>query len=129
MRVGSRPAFSLSKIQSKLGFFVYASDHMRFFQLLEEGSRIEAAFRRYFYRALPEQRKDSYEVLVCHAHVIRFFVCRALQFPPQGWIRLSIPHASITWIRILPDGSVILQWFGNCSHFPPKLVTVGLEDK
>jgi serine/threonine-protein phosphatase PGAM5 len=28
----------------------------------EDGSRIEAAFRKYFHRASPAQRNDSYEV-------------------------------------------------------------------
>ena len=42
----------------------------------QQGSRIEAAFCRYFHRAPPSQENDSYEILVCHANVIRYFVCR-----------------------------------------------------
>ena len=45
-------------------------------QFYEDGPRIEAAFRRYFHRADPDQEKDSYTILVCHANVIRYFVCR-----------------------------------------------------
>ena len=45
--------------------------------------RIEAAFRKYFHRAESSQKEDSYEIIVCHANVIRYFVCRALQFPPE----------------------------------------------
>ena len=30
----------------------------------------------------------------------RYFVCRALQFPPEAWLRISLKHASITWITI-----------------------------
>ena len=52
-----------------------------------DGSRIEAAFRKYFHRASPDQSKDSYELVVCHANVIRYFVCRALQLPPEAWLR------------------------------------------
>ena len=49
----------------------------------EEGARIEAGFRKYFHRADPSQKDNSAQVLVCHGNVIRYFVCRALQLPPQ----------------------------------------------
>ncbi|KAK3888712.1 hypothetical protein Pcinc_007246 [Petrolisthes cinctipes] len=55
-----------------------------------DGARIEAAFRKYVHRAPPSQEKDSYEIIVCHANVIRYFVCRALQVPPEAWLRLSL---------------------------------------
>uniref|UniRef100_A0A915ENP5 Serine/threonine-protein phosphatase PGAM5, mitochondrial n=1 Tax=Ditylenchus dipsaci TaxID=166011 RepID=A0A915ENP5_9BILA len=46
-----------------------------------EGARIEAAFRKHIHRASPKQKKDSNELYICHGNVIRYFVCRALQFP------------------------------------------------
>lgn len=52
-----------------------------------EGGRIEAGFRTHVHRADPKQDKDSYSVLVCHGNVIRYIVCRALQFPPEAWLR------------------------------------------
>ncbi|XP_043516742.1 serine/threonine-protein phosphatase PGAM5, mitochondrial-like [Frieseomelitta varia] len=85
-----------------------------------DGPRIEAAFRKYFHRADFSQEKDSYTILVCHANVIRYFVCRALQFPPESWLRLSLNHASITWITIYPDGIVKLLAFGDSGHLNPK---------
>lgn len=45
-------------------------------QYHEDGARIEAAFRHYIHRAHPKQKEDSYEIIVCHANVIRYFVCR-----------------------------------------------------
>ena len=62
-------------------FKFHVSDYFTFsFACLEEfyrdGARIEAAFRKYFHRAPPTQEKSSVEVLVCHANVIRYFVCR-----------------------------------------------------
>jgi serine/threonine-protein phosphatase PGAM5 len=45
----------------------------------QDGARIEAGFREHFHRADPSQKTDSYTLLVCHANVIRYFVCRALQ--------------------------------------------------
>ncbi|XP_063833002.1 serine/threonine-protein phosphatase Pgam5, mitochondrial isoform X2 [Ostrinia nubilalis] len=92
----------------------------RFFQ---DGARIEAAFRRYFHRAPPEQTQDSYTLLVCHANVIRFFVCKALQFPPEGWLRIALNHGSITWISILPSGNVVLRTLGETGHMAPKYIS------
>uniref|UniRef100_A0A914USM0 Serine/threonine-protein phosphatase PGAM5, mitochondrial n=1 Tax=Plectus sambesii TaxID=2011161 RepID=A0A914USM0_9BILA len=49
-------------------------------EFLTDGARIEAAFRKYVHRASPTQEKDSYELIVCHANVIRYFVCRYVQY-------------------------------------------------
>ena len=53
--------------------FVYSFTHQQFFQ---DGARIETAFRQFFHRATPDQKEDSFELLVCHSNVIRYFVCR-----------------------------------------------------
>ncbi|CAI9734821.1 Hypothetical predicted protein [Octopus vulgaris] len=87
-------------------------------KFLADGPRIEAAFQEYFHRANIDQKDDSYEILVCHANVIRYFVCRALQFPPEGWMRMRLYHASITWITIKPDGKVSLKLVGDAGHIP-----------
>ncbi|KAK0073868.1 hypothetical protein PV325_009091 [Microctonus aethiopoides] len=87
------------------------------------GPRIEAAFRKYFHRADPNQERDSYTILVCHANVIRYFVCRALQFPPEAWLRFSLKNGSITWISIQPSGRVILRAFGDSGYMPPEYIT------
>uniref|UniRef100_A0A1I8FCM1 Serine/threonine-protein phosphatase PGAM5, mitochondrial n=1 Tax=Macrostomum lignano TaxID=282301 RepID=A0A1I8FCM1_9PLAT len=76
----------------------------------QDGRRIESAFRRFFHRAAPDQQSDSYELLVCHANVIRYFVCRALQLPPEAWLRFSLDHASITWVTIRPSGRVAVRY-------------------
>ncbi|KAF5307421.1 hypothetical protein FQR65_LT06935 [Abscondita terminalis] len=92
-------------------------------QFYEDGARIEAAFRKYFYRAHESQDKDTYTLLVCHANVIRYFVCRALQFPPEAWLRLSLYHGSITWITITPKGRVILRTLGDSGHIPADTIS------
>ncbi|XP_015593035.1 serine/threonine-protein phosphatase Pgam5, mitochondrial [Cephus cinctus] len=89
----------------------------------QDGPRIEAAFRKYFHRAEPSQEKDSYTVIVCHANVIRYFVCRALQFPPEAWMRITLNHASITWLSILPSGRVSLRCLGDTGHMLPRNIT------
>jgi len=88
-----------------------------------DGARIESAFRKYFHRADVDQDKDSYEVIVCHANVIRYFVCRALQLPPEAWLRMSLKHASITWVTIRPSGKVSIRGVGEAGHFPPEKLT------
>ena len=83
-----------------------------------DGPRIEAAFRKIVHRAEPSQKSDSYEIIVCHANVIRYFVCRALQLPPEAWLRLSLKHGSITCLSIYPDGFVTLKCLGEAGHIP-----------
>ncbi|KAM7416384.1 hypothetical protein PAMA_018448 [Pampus argenteus] len=89
----------------------------------EDGARIEAAFRRYIHRADPNQKEDSYEIIVCHANVIRYFVCRALQFPPEGWLRMGLNNGSITWLTIRPSGRVALRTLGDAGFMPPDKLT------
>ena len=88
-----------------------------------DGSRIEAAFRKYFHRAENEQSEDSYEVVVCHANVIRYFVCRALQLPPEAWLRISLKHGSMTWITIRPDGRTSIRALGESGYMQPTKLT------
>ncbi|CAL1616403.1 unnamed protein product [Knipowitschia caucasica] len=89
----------------------------------EDGARIEAAFRRYIHRADTKQKEDSFEIIVCHANVIRYFVCRALQFPPEGWLRMGLNNASITWLTIRPSGRVALRTLGDSGFIPPDKLT------
>lgn len=89
----------------------------------EEGARIEAGFRKYFHRADPSQKDNSVQVLVCHGNVIRYFLCRALQLPPQAWLRFSLPNGSFTTITIQPTGRVSISGIGEVGHFPTDKLT------
>jgi len=95
-------------------------DNVQFFK---DNPRIEAAFRKYIHRADPSQTEDSYDLIVCHSNVIRYFVCRALQFPPEGWLRMSIGNCGLTWLTIRPSGNVSLRGMGDIGHIPPDLTT------
>jgi serine/threonine-protein phosphatase PGAM5 len=88
-----------------------------------EGARIEAAFRKYIHRASVHQKEDSNELVVCHANVIRYFICRALQFPAEGWLRMSLANSSITWIVVRPNGSVSIRTVGDAGHCHPHKIT------
>ena len=89
----------------------------------EDGPRIEAAFRRFFHRAHYDQTTASHEVIVCHANVIRYFVCRATQNPPEGWLRMSLANGSITEVVIEPNGQVYVMGVGDKGHLPVDMIT------
>lgn len=105
----------------------------------EHHPRIEKAFRKYFHRApVPEYPVDSeeekidavessateltphpkheFEIIVCHANVIRYFFCRALQLPPEAWLRLCVFNCSLTYLTIRPTGSVSCRMLGDIGH-------------
>ena len=69
--------------------------HYRVCELREDGPRIEAAFHALFWRAQPEQAGDTVDVVCCHANVIRYFVMRALQLPPEA--RDGAPQKDVDW--------------------------------
>ena len=55
--------------------------------------------------------------------MIRYFVLRALQLPPEAWLRLALNNASITVLLISPSGNVSLRCFGDTGHMPPDMIT------
>ncbi|KAL1505126.1 hypothetical protein AB1Y20_008885 [Prymnesium parvum] len=101
-----------------------------------DGIRIEAAFRSLFYRALPRKPeaaeprrrgapRHEFEIVVCHMNVIRYFLLRALQLPPEAWLRFGGFNGSITHLRILPDGTVKCDSFGDAGHLDLEETTFG----
>jgi serine/threonine-protein phosphatase PGAM5 len=65
---------------------------------------------------LPATQKHEFEVIVGHGNVIRYFTCRALQIPPEAWLRLSCFNCSITYLIIHPNGYVTCRAFGDMGH-------------
>ena len=90
-----------------------------------DGERIERAFRKIFHRAAPraDGAPHEYEIVVCHGNVIRYFALRALQLPPEAWLRLCTFNCSITYLVIRPSGSVSLRCLGDIGHLDPDLAT------
>jgi len=112
----------------------------------EGNKRIEKAFKGYFYRHDPparsekiegekdvevNQEKDGddedkdlleihpqheFEIIVCHANVIRYFLMRALQLPPEAWLRLCTFNCSLNYITIRPSGSCACRMLGDIGH-------------
>lgn len=93
-------------------------------EYIEDGLRVEKAFKKYFHRGEQGEKNDDESVLmVCHGNVIRYLVMRALQLPPEAWLRTSVANASVTVISIGPTGLVSLRCMGETGHFPPDLIT------
>ncbi|XP_077507555.1 serine/threonine-protein phosphatase Pgam5, mitochondrial-like [Amblyomma americanum] len=90
-----------------------------------DGARIEAGFRKYFYRAPASQQEDTHEIIVCHSNVIRYWTCRALQLPPEAWLRISLAHGSVSVVKISPSGEVRLRALGDVGHLPIDMITAG----
>lgn len=88
-----------------------------------DGERIENAYRMLCAKPPPDQESDSYHVVVCHANVIRYVVCRALQLPPEAWLRFSLPHTSMTHLVIRASGDVSLRSLGDAGHLEPRMIT------
>ena len=85
-----------------------------------DGARIEAAFRKYFYRA---GKENTVEIIVGHGNVFRYFVCRVLQLSPEAWLRIGLGNCSITVVTIRGDGRVCLEGLGMTGHLPVSDVT------
>jgi len=83
----------------------------------ENRDRIESAFQKYMYRG-PEGKepKHEFEVIVCHGNVIRYFFARALQIPPETWLRMSTFNCSLTYIIIKPNGYCSARMMGDIGH-------------
>lgn len=79
----------------------------------------EEAYMKYFHR--PVSAEDSTEIIVGHSNMIRYFVCRALQIPPEAWLRFSLSHCSLTVITIPENGHVKVSCVGDVGHLPPMM--------
>jgi serine/threonine-protein phosphatase PGAM5 len=86
----------------------------------DDSNVIKKAFQKYFYRDDGESNanidNDEFEIIVCHGNVIRYFFCRALQLPPEAWLRMQTLNCSITYIVIRPNGMVSARMMGDIGH-------------
>jgi broad specificity phosphatase PhoE len=86
---------------------------------LEAGGRqAEQAYGRYF---KPARGADRHEIIVCHGNIIRYFMCRVLQAPPEVWINADINNCGITEVRIEPNGWMRLVSHNDTGHLPYEM--------
>lgn len=99
-------------------------------EIAKNQDRIEAAFLKYIHRADPSDdvadddgSEHEFEVVVCHANIIRYFLMRGLQLPPEAWLRLSLFNCSITYLMVQPNGYVTARLVGDTGHIPYEETT------
>eukprot|EP00812_Abedinium_dasypus_P009801 NODE_3463_length_783_cov_212.030220.p2 GENE.NODE_3463_length_783_cov_212.030220~~NODE_3463_length_783_cov_212.030220.p2 ORF type:complete len:224 (+),score=53.03 NODE_3463_length_783_cov_212.030220:3-674(+) len=70
-----------------------------------------------------EAEAHVYEICVCHQNVIRYFVLRALQLPPEAWLRMKGDNCGLTELIFSADGCVSLGRFADTGHLPIEMTT------
>mmetsp|Transcript_25396 Transcript_25396/g.53108 ORF Transcript_25396/g.53108 Transcript_25396/m.53108 type:complete len:468 (+) Transcript_25396:63-1466(+) len=78
-------------------------------------------------KKLKTHPQHEFEIIVCHANVIRYFFCRALQLPPEAWLRLCTFNCSLTYFTIRPTGTVSCRMLGDIGHLPHELSTFSMH--
>ncbi|KAL9188276.1 hypothetical protein ACHAXT_006654 [Thalassiosira profunda] len=71
--------------------------------------------------------QHEFEIIVCHANVIRYCFCRALQLPPEAWLRLCTFNCSLTYFTIRPTGTVSCRMLGDIGHLPYDMHTFSMH--
>jgi serine/threonine-protein phosphatase PGAM5 len=79
---------------------------------------LDEAFAQYF---IPARGQERHDVLVCHGNVIRYFVMKALGVDTKAWPGMSIAHASLTAIQVMPKGTFRVLSVGDVGHISPSL--------
>lgn len=77
----------------------------------------DEAFKRYFKST---RRTDKHEIIVSHANLIRYLVCRALHVQPDVWFNMCIDNCGISEIRIEPGYRMRLVSYNDVGHLPPQ---------
>ncbi|HEV7607914.1 MAG TPA: histidine phosphatase family protein [Steroidobacteraceae bacterium] len=80
--------------------------------------QLDAAFANFF---VPAAGAAETDVLVCHGNVIRYFVMKALGVDATHWLQMTVGNASVTVIRIEPNGVFQVLSVGDVGHLPPNL--------
>ena len=77
--------------------------------------QLAAAWGRYM---RPAEGPDTYDVLVCHGNVTRWWVCRALGVDTRRWRSMDIGNGSLSVVAVRPDTTVRLMMFSDVGHIP-----------
>jgi serine/threonine-protein phosphatase PGAM5 len=81
-------------------------------------SQLDAAFANFF---VPAANAAETDVLVCHGNVIRYFVMKALGVDATHWLQMTVGHASLTVVRVEPNGAMQVLSVGDVGHLPPEM--------
>lgn len=81
---------------------------------------LDRAFDEYF---KPSREADRHDIIVCHGNVIRYFATRVLGVDPEAWLGMSIGNCSLTIVRVMANGTMMLMSYNDMGHMPPNLQT------
>jgi serine/threonine-protein phosphatase PGAM5 len=85
-----------------------------------EVAQAAAAYERYF-GPPPEGAAGAHEIIVCHGNIIRYFMLRVLQAPPELWIHADIYNCGICEIVVGGARGTQLLAFNDSGHLPAEL--------
>ncbi|KAG7400144.1 Serine/threonine-protein phosphatase pgam5, mitochondrial [Phytophthora boehmeriae] len=89
--------------------------------------RMDSAFTTFFSsfaEVEEEEDEESYCVLVCHANLIRFFLCRALGVDAAStWGHFEINHCGVTRIDMCANRPIKVVAVNETGHLPQSLIT------
>lgn len=88
-------------------------------------ARLDRVFAERF---VPAGDRDRHELVVAHGNVIRYLVTRALGVDTAAWLEMSVHNASLTVIRVEPDGRFKVLAVGDSGHLPPAFTTGATGD-
>ncbi|GMF41900.1 unnamed protein product [Phytophthora fragariaefolia] len=84
-------------------------------ELSEEDKKLYAS--TFGIRSTQTRAKDRFRILVCHANIIRWFVCKSLGVDPDGtWGRMRYNHCGITAMEVDSVGNVQLTYMNQTGH-------------
>jgi serine/threonine-protein phosphatase PGAM5 len=89
-------------------------------QLQTDFEQARQAWEKYF---IPAKGKDRYDIIVSHGNLIRYFVMRALQVPPENWVNTDIYNCSICEITIETNGRPMLVSHNDSGHLHTDQLT------
>lgn len=85
--------------------------------------RMEKAYDTFFAENLDED-ECLFRVIVCHANLIRYLLCRALRIEPKGvWGHFEINHCGVTRIDMCRNRPLKVQAINETGHLPDSLKT------
>lgn len=131
------PFFFLSWILASRKKYIESLGGSELAERIEKQNQIYSSFHYHIHRRsinefLPPAShvKQPVEVIlfVGHANVFRYWLCRALQLPLEAWLRISLPHGSITELLVEASAkkktcTVVALRVGDDGHMPIELIS------
>ena len=93
-------------------------------KMAECARRLDTVFAARF---VPARGAKRNEVIVAHGNVIRYLVTKALNVDTRAWLGMSVAHASLTIVRVRPDGRISVLSVGDVGHIPPNMQSWGSD--